>query len=82
MARNTPIIINKHPAVVELLGENYPLYYQSDNYFMMNQEINELLANPKNILNAYKYLRKIDKKIIDIQTFGDEFISLIQNNTN
>ena len=33
MVRNTPIIINRHPVVVELLGENYPLYYDNDNYY-------------------------------------------------
>lgn len=27
IARNTPILINKHPAIVEYLGEDYPFYY-------------------------------------------------------
>ena len=27
IVRNTPIIVNKIPAVVEMLGENYPMYY-------------------------------------------------------
>ena len=27
--RRTPLIVNRHPAVVEYLGENYPLYYDN-----------------------------------------------------
>ena len=29
IARNTPLLINKHPAVVEYLGDNYPFYYEN-----------------------------------------------------
>ena len=30
--RYTPIIINKHPAVIEILGNNYPLYIENLEY--------------------------------------------------
>jgi hypothetical protein len=29
IARHTPLLINKHPAVVEYLGEEYPFYYDT-----------------------------------------------------
>jgi hypothetical protein len=29
IARNTPLLINKHPAVIEYLGKDYPFYYES-----------------------------------------------------
>jgi hypothetical protein len=29
IARNTPLLVNKHPAVVEYLGEDYPFYYNT-----------------------------------------------------
>ena len=29
IARNTPLLINKHPAVIEYLGTEYPFYYSS-----------------------------------------------------
>jgi hypothetical protein len=50
IVRNTPIIINRHPAVVELLGNDYPLFYNgSKNHFEINTEIYDLLNN-----NIYK----------------------------
>jgi hypothetical protein len=56
---NTPIIINKLPAVVEYLGEDYPLYYK-------NVDELEMLNNPnylqKMIVNANTYIIKMDKK--------------------
>lgn len=29
IARNTPVLVNRHPAVVEYLGEAYPFYYDT-----------------------------------------------------
>jgi hypothetical protein len=37
IVRNNPIIVNKNKAIVELLGEKYPLYYEDDKY--MNKQI-------------------------------------------
>jgi polysaccharide pyruvyl transferase WcaK-like protein len=80
--RNTPIIINKHPAVVELLGENYPLYYTFDetNYFQMNVDINNLLKNPRNIKKAYNYLNNLNeiKYRLTIDSFIKEFTDIIK----
>lgn len=76
VARCTPIIINKHPAVVEILGDNYPLYYNknspsgiSDNYFLMNKEIDDLLSKKGNIKKANDYLKRLDKSKLNIDTF-------------
>jgi hypothetical protein len=45
IVRNTPIIINKLPSVVELLGACYPLYLDCDtsDYNSLNMEFNKLL---------------------------------------
>jgi len=55
---NTPIIINKLPAVVEYLGEDYPLYYENDSEL-------DLLNNPnyfqKMVAAANLYIAKMDK---------------------
>ena len=73
--RNTPIIVNRHPAVVELLGEEYPLYYtsfdvaNSNCYSTMSDEINKLLRNTNNIRRASSYLKKLDKSRFDIKLF-------------
>ena len=81
--RNTPIIINRHPAVIELLGENYPLLYGSENdsainYITMNIEVNKLLSNSNNIKNAHKYLKKIDKNTFKIEYFISKFIDIVK----
>jgi hypothetical protein len=82
VVRNTPIIINKIPAVVEVLGENYPLYYTFDNvhsYYHMNSQINTLLNNKNSIYKAYKYLKKMDKTSFKIETFQKDLVNIIQN---
>ena len=42
--KHIPIIINKTETTIDLLGENYPLYYNSASYFKMNEQINSLLT--------------------------------------
>ena len=56
IVRHTPIIVNKHPAVVELLGEKYPLYLTEDESTLF---IHKLLKSDKLIRKAYHYLKKL-----------------------
>lgn len=44
IARNTPIIVRTNPAIVEYLGENYPLYFESLN------DLNKLFLLPRETL--------------------------------
>jgi hypothetical protein len=69
IVRNTPILVNKLPAVVEYLGESYPLFYKDI------QHAHELLSNKKKILQAYKYLRKLDKSKFTIEHFIHQLTS-------
>lgn len=66
IARNTPMIINKHPAVVEYLGENYPLYCD----FSKNSPL-EFLSMAK-IMSAEEYLRSMDKEFLNGENFAYE----------
>jgi hypothetical protein len=50
IARKTPLIINPLPAVVEYLGEDYPLYINS------LEEADSLLADKDKIYAAHQYL--------------------------
>ena len=68
--RNTPIIVNKIPGVVDYLGENYPLYFNN------LDDIPELL-NYENIINAYIYLNKIDKNEFNKKLFMNKIINFI-----
>lgn len=63
IVRNTPIIINPIPAVVEILGESYPLYYR--NYY----EVSKILNDINLIQQGYYYLLNMPKTQFKIDTF-------------
>ena len=75
IVRNTPIIINKLPAVVEYLGENYPLYYNNI------EEVPQLLQikffKTNNIYKAHKYLKEMNKDFLKIETFINSLKKII-----
>jgi hypothetical protein len=68
--RNTPILTRQHPAVVEYLGTDYPLYF--DNL----EHASSLLSNIDNITQAYMYLQHMDKQHIQIETFIHNFSNI------
>ena len=70
---NTPIIINRLPATIEYLGEDYPLFY--DNY----NSIDELLTY-ENILNAHNYLKKMNKQHLSLHNFVKKIYDTFDNN--
>lgn len=63
IVRNTPILVNPLPAVVEYLGEDYPFYYHDDYDAFLK------LANPQYAVDAYVYLKNMDKSRFHINTF-------------
>ena len=77
--RTTPIIVNNHPAVVELLGTSYPLYYNNDEDDNIVQIYN-LLKTDSAIRKAHKYLKRLNKKKYKIETFIKNFIEIININ--
>ena len=68
--RNTPIIINRIPGVMDYLGFDYPLYFSN------LSEINDLLNDNNKIELAYNYLLNMDKT--DLQ-FGHFYKQLMYN---
>jgi polysaccharide pyruvyl transferase WcaK-like protein len=74
IVRNTPIIVNKLPAIVEYLGEDYPLYYHDIN------EVPKLLNikwyNNK-IKKAHRYLKNMNKDHLKIETFIKELNKIV-----
>jgi len=68
--RNTPIIVNRHPAVVEILGENYPLYYRD--YY----EVPRLLENTGIIESAHLHMKMMDKTPYTIDSFIRNLLSI------
>jgi len=73
IVRNTPIIINKLDAVVEYLGENYPLYYND------LSEVSNLITGEK-ILLEYEYLKNMDKTPFTMKTFLNNLYDVVYEN--
>ena len=59
IVRGTPIIVNRHPAVIEYLGPKYPLYHDQYDEFPTTQQI----------LSANAYLMDLDKRDLDGRFF-------------
>jgi hypothetical protein len=70
IVRSTPIVINKIKPVVEVLGENYPLFYNSVS------DVEELVTID-NIEKAHVYLKKMDKTKFKIETFVKSFQNIL-----
>lgn len=76
--RNTPLIINKHPATVEYLGEKYPSYYKNID------QVSELLTYDS-IQTTAEYLQKFPKLELTLDYFTSEFqtcLSKIETSVN
>lgn len=69
IVRNTPILINRLPAVIEYLGPDYPLYY--DSLIHANQILNDFNLLKK----GYSYLLKLNKDKFDIDHLLETFIN-------
>ena len=63
IVRNTPIIVNRLPAVVEYLGVEYPLYYDSIDQV-------EGLLTIDNITKSYNYLFSMNKSDLSFDSFN------------
>jgi hypothetical protein len=73
IVRETPLVISKHPAVVELLGPGYPLYLEDlEDVFVVNLTI-------ESIRKANIYLRSMDKTCLKIETFTNSLFRILKN---
>lgn len=74
LVRNTPVLVNRHPVVVEVLGNDYPLYYEDD----PQQGFFDLSSSPERIYQAHLYLACIDKTPYKIESFVQQLNKLFQ----
>ena len=72
LVRNTPIVVNRHPAVVEILGDDYPLFYDDIS------SIGALLRLPDIVFTSHCYLKKLDKSPYHIDLFLKQLNKIIQ----
>lgn len=77
IVRKTPIIVNKIPGTIALLGENYPLFYTN------LSQINDLLST-ESIKTAYIYLTELNNTKFKLSEFmhqlGNIVNELVVNN--
>ena len=72
VVRNTPIVINPLPAVIEVLGPNYPLYYGSLRQAAFH------LTDEVLIRQAAEYLAALDKSKFKLDYFLIDFKTQLQ----
>jgi polysaccharide pyruvyl transferase WcaK-like protein len=68
IVRETPLIVNKIPPTVELMGEDYPLFYTS-----IQEAVG--LMNIDKIREGIEYMKTMDKERYRIDNFVDSFVS-------
>ena len=68
--RNTPILLNRTAGVIEYLGADYPLYFDS-------LDDVETLVSLENIERAHVYLKNIDKGQFTLDTFVRNFAAAV-----
>lgn len=75
VVRNTPVFVNKIPAVVEILGQDYPLYYTS------MYSITKLLEreNEYKVKLAHEYLVSLPKDRFKNETFLSTFSTILKD---
>ena len=75
MYLNIPFFVNKLDAVIEYIGSDYPLYFNSLN------EIEEIINNKELLIKKMKegteYLKKINKHDISMNYFNSEMLKFI-----
>ena len=69
IARNTPILINRIPAVEEYLGSDYPLYFKD------LDDASSMLYDFDRIFEAHLYLKNMDKTWISGTYFANDLIT-------
>tara|TARA_R100000908_G_scaffold64981_1_gene51018 strand:- start:6598 stop:7014 length:417 start_codon:yes stop_codon:yes gene_type:complete len=69
IARNTPLLVNKHPAVVEYCGEDYPLYFENLDHAA------SILYDKDLIISAHEYLKNMDKSWLNGAYFANDVVT-------
>lgn len=78
IARNTPLIVTHHPAIIEYLGEDYPLYFNTI------EELNDIVNSNDfitKIISCTEYLKQLNKEKFTINNFCKDFENIINKYT-
>ena len=75
IVRNTPIVINRLPALEELLGSDYPLFY------MDFHEAADILGDLDVIRRGHHHIKRLDKEVFTLDTFCKGFEGVLSAQT-
>jgi len=77
IVRNTPILVNRLPALEEVLGKNYPMFYTYDSTSIDNttKSISELLHTPYIVKSTHEYMKAINKEKFTMKEFLRSFLN-------
>lgn len=71
IVRNTPLVVNRLPAMVEVLGSDYPLFY--DDF----AQASRIVGDTRLLMEGHKYLTRLDKKRFSMTTFLTSFTAML-----
>lgn len=71
VVRNTPVLVNPLPAVVEYLGPDYPFYYTT------LDEAAQKLVTPGKVFAVHEYLKHKNKDRLKVETFVTQVCEFI-----
>lgn len=69
ISTNCPIVLNRHPANIEYLGEDYPLFFNDP------KEVYDLISDSSKIESAHLYLKNMDKSKLSLDYFKHAFLN-------
>jgi hypothetical protein len=72
IARCTPILVNRHPALVEYLGADYPLFFDD------LSDVRALLEDPARVRLGWKHLVEMDKSWLSAKAFAREVVEFVR----
>jgi hypothetical protein len=71
MARNTPLVTNRHPALEEYLGKEYPLFYKT------LDEAAHMAVDRERVIAAHQWLSELDKSSLDGSRFVEQVLDFM-----
>lgn len=73
IVRNTPLILNRHPALEELLGEDYPGFYST------LQEASDMCVSLNTVERMHNHMKLLDKTKYKLENFITDFQEILVN---
>jgi hypothetical protein len=66
LARSAPMLLSRHPALLEYVGEDYPMFFEDV------RECGQLL-HPVNVLRTHRYIQNMDRSFLRVSKFITQF---------